>query len=62
MNYEQKTDHLIRTAMDTYQLKQVYQEFLDSVVEFDSFKDNHMIDNHTFRKYVDTISAVKKEG
>jgi len=49
MDYEEITDTLIRKTMGEFKLERIYQEFLDSLVKFDDFKN---ISNKTFQEYL----------
>ena len=54
MDYEEITDKLIREVMLGFKLENIYQEFLDSIVTFNEFKNapnkeiQDYIDNHDF--------------
>ena len=50
MDYEEITDALIQKVISEFKLKNIYQEFLDSLVEFSDFKN---IDNKKFQEYLD---------
>ncbi len=50
MDYEEITDALIRKTMGEFKLERIYQEFLDSLVKFDDFKN---ISNEQFKEYLD---------
>ncbi len=51
MDYEKITDTLIQTTMREFKMEEIYQEFLDSLVKFDDFKD---INNKKFQEYLDS--------
>ncbi len=50
MDYEKITDSLIQKIMREFKLENVYQEFLDSLVEFDDFSN---VKNNKFQDYLD---------
>jgi hypothetical protein len=50
MDYEKITDILIQKIIREFKLEGVYQEFLDSLVKFDDFKN---VDDKTFQEYLD---------
>ena len=50
MDYEEITDHLIREVMKIFKMESIYQEFLDSLVKFDDFKN---LSNKSFQEYLD---------
>ncbi len=51
MNYEKITDTLIQKTMREFKMEEIYQEFLDSLVKFDDFKE---ITNKKFQEYLDS--------
>ena len=51
MNYEKITDTLIQKTMREFKMEEIYQEFLDSLIKFDDFKD---ITNKKFQEYLDS--------
>ena len=50
MDYEKLTDDLIRKVVKKFGLSDTNQEFLDSIVTFDDFKE---VSHQEFRKYLD---------
>ena len=50
MDYEKITDNLIQNTMKEFKFEKIYQEFLDSLVEFDDFKNPT---NKEFKEYLD---------
>ena len=50
MDYEEITDALIRKTMGEFNIEAIYQEFLDSLVRFDEFKNTS---NKEFQEYLD---------
>ncbi|GAG95795.1 unnamed protein product [marine sediment metagenome] len=50
MNYEEITDILLREVMKEFKMERTYQEFLDSLVKFDDFKN---LSNKAFQEYID---------
>lgn len=52
MDYEEVTDKLIRDVLVDFKLDETYQEFLDSLVKFNDFKN---LSNKDFQEYLDTI-------
>ncbi len=52
MDYEEITDNLIQKTMREFKLDQVYQEFLDSVVKFNDFKNGP---KEQLQKYIDQM-------
>ncbi len=51
MNYEKITDTLIQKTMREFKMEEIYQEFLDSLVIFDDFKN---ITNKKLQEYLDS--------
>jgi len=52
MDYEQITDVLISKIMEEFKMEEIYQEFLDSLVKFDDFKN---VTNKKVQSYLDNI-------
>ena len=52
MDYEQITDVLIGKIMEEFKMEEIYQEFLDSLVKFDDFKN---VTNKKVQSYLDSI-------
>lgn len=52
MNYEEITDKLIQKTMSEFKMEDIFQEFLDSLVKFDDFKN---INNKKFQEYLDSM-------
>lgn len=50
MDYEEITDKLIRDVLIDFKLEVFYQEFLDSLIKFDDFKN---LSNKKFQEYLD---------
>ena len=50
MNYEEITDRLIQETMKEFNMKKIYQEFLDSLIKFDDYK---IFTIENFREYLD---------
>ena len=50
MDYEKITDSLIQNIMGEFKLESVYQEFLDSLIEFNDFSN---VTNKKFQEYID---------
>ena len=50
MDYEKITDTLIQNIIKEFKLAKIYQEFLDSLVKFDDFKN---VDDKKFQEYLD---------
>ncbi|MHA1661176.1 MAG: hypothetical protein ACTSUT_18910 [Promethearchaeota archaeon] len=50
MDYEEITEILIHKIMREFKLEKVYQEFLDSLVKFNDFKN---ISDKKFQEYLD---------
>lgn len=57
MNYEEITDRLIQETMKEFNMKKIYQEFLDSLIKFDDFK---RFEFETFREYLDNKEKTVK--
>lgn len=56
MDYEEITDNLIRKVLINFKLENIYQEFLDSLVKFNDFKN---MSNKRFQEYLDKIEFSK---
>ena len=56
MDYEEITDTLIRKVLINFKLEGAYQEFLDSLVKFNDFKN---MSNKRFQEYLDKIEFSK---
>ena len=56
MDYEEITDNLIRKVLINFKLEGAYQEFLDSLVKFNDFKN---MSNKRFQEYLDKIEFSK---
>ncbi|MGQ4876267.1 MAG: hypothetical protein ACP6IY_19570 [Promethearchaeia archaeon] len=52
MDYDSLTDRLLRKVLEEFNLIDIYQEFLDSIIVFNDFID---LDKENFRKYLDKI-------
>ena len=52
MDYEEITDNLIQETMKEFKLGKVYQEFLDSLIEFNDFKN---VSQKDFKEYIDEM-------
>lgn len=50
MDYEEITEKLIRDTLKEFDLEKGYQEFLDSLIEFNDFRD---VSHKKFQQYVD---------
>jgi len=50
MDYEKITDRLIQETMKEFNMKKIYQEFLDSLIKFDDYK---IFTIEVFREYLD---------
>jgi len=58
MDYEEITDKLILKALREFKLEQIYQEFLDSLVNYDDFES---VNNEEFRDYLDNLNKENKK-
>jgi len=58
MDYEQITDVLIGKIMEEFKMEEIYQEFLDSLVKFDDYKN---VTNNQIQSYLDNIELKKKK-
>lgn len=52
MDYEKITDNLIQKTMQEFKLDQIYQEFLDSLIQFNDFED---VPKKRFKEYIDKM-------
>lgn len=52
MDYEEITDKLIRDVLIDFKLDEIYQEFLDSLVKFNDFKN---LSYRDFQEYLDNM-------
>ena len=52
MDYEEITDNLIQKTMKEFKIENIYQEFLDSLIKFDDFKNPT---NKEFKEYLDRV-------
>lgn len=53
MDYEEITDKLIRDVLIDFKLDEIYQEFLDSLIKFNDFKD---LSNKNFQEYLNNMN------
>jgi len=52
LDYEEITDNLIQETMKEFKLGKVYQEFLDSLIQFNDFKN---VSKKDFKEYIDEM-------
>ncbi|MGQ4876205.1 MAG: hypothetical protein ACP6IY_19225 [Promethearchaeia archaeon] len=52
MDYNEITERLLRRVLEEFNLIEIYQEFLDSLVEFNDFKN---INKEEFQKYLNSL-------
>ena len=50
MDYEEFTETLIQKTMREFKMENIYQEFLDSLVKFNDFKN---VTKQEFQKFLD---------
>ncbi len=55
MDYEMITESLIQKIVETFNLEDVYQEFLDSLIKCNNFEN---FSNEEFRKYLDNRNKI----
>ena len=57
MDYEQITDVLLGKIIEEFKMEEIYQEFIDSLVKFDDYKN---VTNKKIQSYLDKIEFKKK--